>query len=200
MATINIFGASGHGRVILDIVRASGHTPGCFYDDAPRCEQLDGVPVAAASPGNVCGPLVVAVGSNSARRAIASRYAGAGFATIVHPSAIVSPSASLGQGTVVMQGAIVQAAVRTGEHCIINTSASVDHECRLGDYVHISPHATLCGNVKVGDGSWIGAAAVVIPGITIGRGCTIGAGSVVVRDIPDGATAYGNPCRVVKIN
>ncbi len=198
MATINIFGASGHGRVILDILRAAGHTPGMFYDDAPRTDRLDGVPVARAAAGGVCGPLVVAVGSNSARRAIAARMAGAGFATLVHPSAIVSPTARLGQGTVVMQGAIVQAAAETGEHCIINTGASVDHECRLGDYVHISPHATLCGGVEVGSDTWIGAAAVVIPGIRIGRGCVIGAGSVVVRDIPDGSKAYGNPCRVVE--
>ena len=33
----------------------------------------------------------------------------------------------------------------------------------------------------------------------IGRWCTIGAGSVVVSDIPDGALAYGNPCRVKSI-
>lgn len=198
MATINIFGASGHGRVILDIMRAAGHEAGTFYDDAPARTELDGVRVAKASPAEVCGPLLIAVGSNAARRAIAERYAGAGFATVVHPTALVSPSARLGQGTVVMQGAIVQAHATIGSHCIINTGASVDHECSLGHFVHISPHATLCGNVKVGDDSWIGAAAVVIPGITIGRGCTIGAGAVVVRDIPDGATAYGNPCRVVK--
>ena len=37
--------------------------------------------------------------------------------------------------------------------------------------------------------------------LNIGKGCMIGAGSVVVKDIPDGVTAYGNPCRVkTKIN
>ena len=32
--------------------------------------------------------------------------------------------------------------------------------------------------------------------LNIGKDCMIGAGSVVVKDIPDGVTAYGNPCRV----
>ena len=32
--------------------------------------------------------------------------------------------------------------------------------------------------------------------LNIGKGCMIGAGSVVVKDIPDGVTAYGNPCKV----
>ena len=37
--------------------------------------------------------------------------------------------------------------------------------------------------------------------LNIGKDCMIGAVSVVVKDIPDGVTAYGNPCRVkTKIN
>ena len=32
--------------------------------------------------------------------------------------------------------------------------------------------------------------------LNIGKDCMIGAGSVVVKDIPDGVTAYGNPCKV----
>lgn len=52
----------------------------------------------------------------------------------------------------------------------------------------------LCGNVTVGEGTMVGVGTVVIPGIKIGKWCTIGAGSVVIRDIPDGVTAYGNPC------
>jgi len=95
--------------------------------------------------------------------------------------------------------AIVQSAAKVGRHVLVNTAASIDHDNEIGDYAHVSPHATLCGHVKVGEGTHIGAGAVVIPSIRIGKWCTIGAGTVVIRDIPDYATAVGNPARVIKM-
>lgn len=38
-----------------------------------------------------------------------------------------------------------------------------------------------------------------IQSIRIGKWCTIGAGTVIIRDIPDYATAVGNPARVIKM-
>lgn len=195
MATINLFGASGHAKVIMDIINAQGDDVGCLYDDAPHCTDIHEVPVYKANELNVIGPLIVSIGSNRVRKMISERYP-MEYATAMHPKATISSSATIGRGTVVMQNALIQAEARIGEHCIINSGASIDHECVIGDFVHISPHATLCGNVHVGEGSWIGAGATVIPGIRIGRWCTIGAGSTVIRDIPDGVTAYGNPCRI----
>lgn len=197
MATINLFGASGHAKVIIDIVKAQGDDIGRLYDDAPHCSEIHGYPVDKASDSDVSGPMIISIGSNRVRKMIAERYR-LEYARAIHPQAIVSPSAHIGVGTVVMQNALVQADASIGCHCIINSGASVDHECRIGDFVHISPHATLCGNVHVGEGTWIGAGATVIPGITIGKWCTIGAGAVVINDIPDGVTAYGNPCRIKK--
>ncbi len=195
MATINLFGASGHAKVIMDIIMAQDDKTECLYDDDPHCARLHGVPVYKADESHVYGPLIISIGSNSVRKLISERYP-LEYAKAIHPQAILSPSATIGVGTVVMQNATIQADVRIGRHCIINSGASIDHECIIDSFVHISPHATLCGNVHVGEGSWIGAGAIVIPGIKIGRWCTIGAGSVVIRDIPDGVTAYGNPCRI----
>jgi maltose O-acetyltransferase len=50
--------------------------------------------------------------------------------------------------------------------------------------------------VRIGRNVWIGAAAIILPGVTIGDGAIIGAGSVVTRDVPPGATAFGNPARL----
>jgi sugar O-acyltransferase (sialic acid O-acetyltransferase NeuD family) len=197
MATINLFGASGHAKVIIDIVKAQGDDVGRLYDDAPHCSEIHGYPVDKASDFGVVGPMIISIGSNRVRKMIAERF-NVKYAKAVHPRSIISPSVIIGDGTVVMQNALVQADASIGRHCIINSGASVDHECRIGDFVHISPHATLCGNVHVGEGTWIGAGATVIPGITIGKWCTIGAGAVVINDIPDGVTAYGNPCRIKK--
>lgn len=199
MATINLFGASGHAKVIMDIIEAQGDSLGCLYDDSPHCNEIHECVVYKSSDKKVEEPLIISIGSNKVRRLISARYK-IKYATAIHPKALVSKSAAIGEGSVVMQGAIIQPDAHIGRHCIINTGASVDHECQIGDYVHISPHATLCGNVKIGEGSWIGAGATVIQGVKIGRWCTIGAGSVVIKDIPDNVIAFGNPCKIVKNN
>jgi maltose O-acetyltransferase len=50
--------------------------------------------------------------------------------------------------------------------------------------------------ICIGRNVWIGGGAIILPGVTIGDDAVIGAGSVVTRDVPIGATAFGNPARV----
>lgn len=193
---LHLYGASGHAKVIIDILKDTNRNIVCIYDDNPRYDTLCGIPVL--EPYDVSGPLLISIGSNSVRKHIAGNVDCDFAMPAIHPSAILSSSVCLGKGTVVMQGAVVQQDVSIGCHCIINTSSSVDHECRLGDYVHISPHATLCGNVHVEEGAWVGAGATVLPGISIGRWSIIGAGSVVTRDIPENVVVAGNPARIIR--
>ena len=200
MATINIFGASGHAKVVMDIIAAQGDEVGALYDDNPHCGQINGKRVFKAADITVNGPLIVSIGSCRIHKLIVERYSHLEFATAIHPKAIISDTATIGIGSVVMPGAIINADVTIGKHCIINTKASVDHECTVGDYVHIAPGATLSGNVEVGECSWIGVGACVKQGVKIGNNCMIGAGSVVLKDIPDNVVAYGNPCKIIKQN
>lgn len=51
--------------------------------------------------------------------------------------------------------------------------------------------------ISIGRNVWIGGGAIILPGVTIGDDAVIGAGSVVTRDVPAGATAVGNPARVL---
>ncbi len=192
-----LYGASGHAKVIKDILDACGIKVEALVDDNPNVNELQGVPVVHSAEG--LSPFIISIGNNKVRKMIAERLSQAEFVVAIHPSAIISPSATIGRGSVVMQGAIVQADARIGDHCIINTGATIDHECVIGDYAHISPNATLCGNVEVGEGSWIGAGATVIPGVKIGKWALIGAGSVVTKDIPDGVVAYGNKCKIMRL-
>lgn len=192
-----LFGASGHAKVIIDILEASSVRVDGLIDDNPNIDQLQGYPVRHTFTGE--SPFIISIGSNKIRKQVAERLQ-ASYGKAIHPSAILSPTAKIGDGTVVMQGSIIQADANVGKHCIINTGASVDHECVIGDYVHVSPHATLCGNVHVGEGTWIGAGSVIIPGVKIGKWSVIGAGAVVVRDVPDGVTMVGVPAKDVKLN
>lgn len=190
-----LYGASGHAKVIIDILRANNTEISSLIDDNPDIDALMGIPVIHSCDN--LSPVIISIGNNRIRKNIADRLR-CRFGTAVHPSAVVSPEAVIFEGSVVMQGAIIQSDATIGRHCIVNTGASVDHECRIGDFAHISPHCTLCGNVHVGEGTWVGAGTTIIPGVKIGKWSIIGAGSVVVKDIPDNVVAYGNPCRVVK--
>ncbi len=190
-----LYGASGHAKVIKDILTANNVHIDALVDDNLGLKELQSIPVIHSAEG--CSPFIISIGSNKIRKMIAERLQ-TDFISAIHPSAVISPSASVAEGTVVMQGAIVQADAKIGKHCIINTAATVDHECVIDDYVHISPNASLCGNVQVGEGSWIGAGTTVIPGIKIGRWCVIGAGSVVIKDVPDNAVTAGVPAKIIR--
>jgi len=190
-----LYGASGHAKVIIDILRANNESIEALFDDNEKIHSLLGYPVL--SPEEVRGPLIISIGYNTVRKHLVDKL-NVSYGTAIHPTAIVSPEAKIGEGTVVMQGAIIQSCAVIGRHCIINTGASVGHECCIKDFVHIAPHSTLCGNVHVGAGTWIGAGTTVIPGVNIGRWSLIGAGSVVTKNVPDGVLAYGNKLKIVK--
>lgn len=186
-----LYGASGHAKVIVDILEANGQKIDFIVDDNPSLTELLGYEVRRNT--GEYDEAIISIGSCEIRKKVVEGLKVGKYATAVHPSAVISPRATVDEGTVVMQGGVVQSCAKIGKHCIVNTGASVDHDCEIGDFVHVAPHATVLGGVKVGEGSWIGAGAVVKQYITIGKNCMIGAGAVVLRDVPDGATVVGVP-------
>ena len=206
MANVYLFGASGHGKVIKDILNANGVKVEAFVDDNSRVDECSGRKVLHDATG--LSPMIVSIGVNKIRRNVVERLLANAkacgndfeFATAIHPSAIVSPTAKIGEGTVVMAGAVINADAVIGKHCIVNTGATIDHECVIGDYCHIAPGVNISGDTHIGEGTWVGVGSCVIQCLNIGKNCFIGAGSVVVKDIPDNLVAYGNPCRIMKQN
>ncbi|MDU1905717.1 MAG: acetyltransferase [Dysgonomonas sp.] len=196
MKEVCLYGAGGHARVIIDILRSRNISVKEIYDDNPEIKECMNIPVVN---GSISSPLIVSVGNNKTRKKIVEKLSGISYAQAIDESSIVSESASIGIGSVIMQGAILQSLVKIGKHVIINTGATVDHDCVVEDFVHIAPGVNLCGNVQVGEGTLLGVGTVVIPGIKIGRWSVISAGSVVTKNIPDNAIVAGNPCRIIKI-
>ena len=202
---IFIFGASGHAKVVLDIVERGGRGKVALVvdDDPARVGQmLLGYRVAGGRDellkrGAKSGLVIVAIGANPARRSVAAWLAtqGFAFASAIHPGAQIGREVHIADGTVVMAGAVINADSRIGMHCVVNTGASVDHDCNLGDGVHIAPGGRLCGGVTVGAGAFVGAGVVVVPGRSIGADAIIAAGAVVLKDVPERAVVAGNPAR-----
>ena len=199
--SIVLIGGSGHARVIIDCIRASGGTVFGILDDglAVGAEVL-GARVLGGTSDHVRFQehhFVIAIGNNTTRRKIAQMLP-VRWATVVHPAAVVSPYAFVGEGTVVMPRAVINAGAAVGSHCIINTGAVVEHDNRLEDFVHISPNAALGGTVTVGEGTHIGIGACVRNNINICGSCTIGAGAAVVKDITVPGTYVGVPAGRIK--
>lgn len=195
-----VYGASGHGKVIIELLEINNINNIVIWDDADR-EPIWKYQVKKPSLQELKAgeSMVIAIGNNSTRKKIAEQYQGQVlFHVPVHPAAAISPRTKIGEGTVVMAGVVINTDTTVGRHCIINTSASVDHDCVLEDYVHVSPNATLCGDVRIGEGTHVGAGSVIIQGIKVGKWSTIGAGTVVIKDIPDYATVVGNPGKIIK--
>ncbi|MFC4739524.1 acetyltransferase [Flavobacterium ponti] len=195
-----LYGASGHAKVILDILFSNEDEVVAVLDDEPNFPKLSNIPVIHSTKFQPTNDheFIISIGNNSTRKKIVTNNTFKYFKAI-HSKATVSSFASIDEGTVVMPQVVVNADAKIGKHCILNSKCVVEHDCVLEDYVHISPNASLAGNVTVGEGSHIGIGANVIQGVKIGKWATIGAGAVIINDVPDYAVVVGNPGKIIKI-
>ncbi|HZK81008.1 MAG TPA: acetyltransferase [Humisphaera sp.] len=206
-----IVGAGGHGKVVLDILRAGGkYVPIGFVDaDVSLAGSIVGG-LKVIGPANTLPKLrlrkvkgaVIAIGDNRARMQYARMLREQGFELInaIHPTSSVSPSAILGSNIVIAAQATVCTEARLEDSVIINTGAIVDHECIIHEGAFIAPGVCVAGRVRVGSGAFVGLGANVIQCLSIGEHAVIGAGAAVIADVPDYATAVGVPARVIKID
>lgn len=203
---IFLVGASGHAKVVIDLVEREGKFDISFL--------LDGNPELKGRNffgytviGNEKEVLenedctvhsgLVAIGNNAIRTKVATWLTDREYHLVsaIHPSAQIGRGTRIGQGTVVMAGAVINSDSCIGNNVIINTRACIDHDCKIGDGVHIAPGATLCGGVSVGAGTFVCAGATVLPNVCIGWNCTIGAGAVVTNNLQDCAKVAGIPAK-----
>ena len=195
-----IIGASGHGKVIADIVLRNGDQILGFLDDNPKAPaNIYGIPLLGNAADFTRYPdahFIIAIGNAAVRKRLSQAMEGVAWYTAIHPKAIVSNlGVTIGEGTVIAPGAVVNPGAAIGKHCIVNTNAAVEHDCTLGDYVHISVAAALGGTVEVGDSCWIGIGSCVKNNLSICPGCMIGAGAAVVKNIEEPGTYVGVPVR-----
>jgi serine O-acetyltransferase len=84
-----------------------------------------------------------------------------------------------------------------GGNVVINSSSRVGERCTMRQGVTIGVRRRGGPSPVVGDDVEIGAYCQVLGDITIGNRAILGAMSVVLCDVPAGATAVGNPARIL---
>ena len=197
-----IFGAGGHGRVVLDALRLLGREPDGFIDDNEQLTDVSGLPVYRRSMLTDGSGAVVyhGIGRIDIRREAGAflRSLGIEAASVIHPMAVVSPDAVVDAGSVILAGAIVNTGAHLGEGVIINSGAIVEHDCKVGAWAHLSPNSCIGGAANVGESAWIGLGSSVLHEKSVGANSILGAGSVATTDIPENVTAVGVPARVIK--
>lgn len=193
-----LFGASGHCKVIIDILIQNGVSVERILDDNPSVVDIFGIKVMVNDlTVSSSHEAIISIGNNLVRKKIAEKYT-LQYQKAIHPKASISAFSEIEEGTVVMANVTVNPSAKIGKHCIVNTGSVIEHDCFIENYVHISPNTALAGNVFVGEGAHIGIGASVIQGVKIGKWAIVGAGSVIIKDVPDYATVVGNPGKIIK--
>ncbi|WP_396636748.1 acetyltransferase [Maribacter sp. R77961] len=207
-----IFGASGHAKVVIDIVEKSvaGTIIGLLDNYKPKDAVVFGYKVLGCE--NVLPEILkkyptcsilIAVGDNWTRSVIFEKIIKLtpkiNFASAIHPSALIGKDVEIGKGVVIMPGAVVNCHSKIGDFTIINTRASIGHEGIMHKFSSLASNVTLGGNVEIGAYSAISISATILHGKKIGTHTIVGASSLITKDCMELSVFYGNPARKIRV-
>ena len=102
----------------------------------------------------------------------------------IHPGAVIGRRVFIDHG----MGVVIGETAEIGDDCTIYQGVTLGGTSL---YKGTKRHPTLESGVVVGAG------AKVLGGFTVGSGARIGSNAVVVKAVPAGATAVGNPARII---
>ncbi len=86
------------------------------------------------------------------------------------------------------------AVTRIGSRNLITAHSHIGHDAQIGNDTEICI-STIGGYAEICDGARIKMNAVIRNRVRVGCAATVGMGAVVVKNVPYGATVYGNPAR-----
>jgi sugar O-acyltransferase (sialic acid O-acetyltransferase NeuD family) len=200
-----VWGAGGHGKVIVDALLASESCTlvGILDDDnTKRGSNVLGIPVSY-SPGSLrtfrqtldFDRVAIGIGDNYIRSEKFQQVKACGLElmNVIHPSAHISRFVEFGVGVTILAGAVINPGTVIEDNVCVNTAASIDHDNYLETSCHIFPNATLTGGVRVGKFAYVGSGAVVAPNLVVNKYSQIGAGAVVLKDVAEGIVVAGVP-------
>ena len=103
----------------------------------------------------------------------------------------IHPGATLGRRVFIDHGMGV----------VIGETAEIGDDCTIYQGVTLGGTSLTRGAKRhptLGRGVIVGANSQVLGGFTVGDGARVGSGAVVVKPVPAGATAVGNPARIIQ--
>lgn len=205
-----VFGASGHAKVIIDIIESEKiyQIVGLIDNNYPIGTEILGYKIIGDDFSlldlmNIYGfnKGVIGIGDNYIRSKVVhyikSQCVGFEFINCIHPSANMSKHISMGIGNVVMSGVTINPSSIIGNHSILNTNSSLDHDCIMSDFTSLGPNTAIGGSCLINKYSFIGIGSSVIHNINIGKNCIIGAGSVVNKNTKNNSIYYGVPAKYI---
>jgi sugar O-acyltransferase (sialic acid O-acetyltransferase NeuD family) len=196
--SVVIFGAGGHGKTLIELIRASGGLePVGVIDDSAEESDVLGVPVIgtrhdlASIRSDGIALAVNAIGgitNMTVRVEVSDLLNASGFLmpVLIHPSAVVETSAKIGPGSQILAHSYVGSDAILADGVIVNTGAVVSHDCVIGSHANISPGCLLASGVRVGSRTLIGMGVTTYLGVEIGSNARVGNGVNVNADVPDG--------------
>lgn len=211
MKNIIIAGASGHAKMIMDIIHKNNNfnIVGLVDSFKEVGDEIYGHKIIGKTEDienlrkqyDVFG-IIIAVGDNTNRKDLKEKIDSISpeinFINAIHPSAILANDIVVPMGTIIMAGVIVNADTKIGEFCILNSKSSLGHDSVMEDFSSLASGATTGGNVHIGTCSAICLDASIIQNISIGKHTVIGASSLVVKSIGDYKRAFGVPINNIK--
>ncbi|BAO77619.1 acetyltransferase [Winogradskyella sp. PG-2] len=211
MKNILIYGASGHAKMIVDIIHKNNRYKIIGFLDSfkPNNEDIYGYKIignlddltALIKLHNIEG-IIIAIGDNFTRQNAFNKISKIApqieFVAVIHPTAVLANDIIIPKGTVIMPNAVVNANAKIGEFCILNTKSSLGHDSKMANFSSLASGAIISGNVKIGVCSAICISASIIQNITIGDHTVIGAASLVLKSIGDYKLAFGVPINIIK--
>lgn len=211
MKNILIYGASGHAKMIVDIIqRTNIYTLKGFIDSYKPINEvvyghsiigdLSHLPMLIETQ-NIEG-IVIGIGENSTRQAAYHKIKKIApqleFVSIVHPSATIATDVLIKEGAVIMANVVINANAKLGRFSVLNTASTFGHDGEMADFSSLASGVTIAGNVQIGFCSAICLGATIIQNLTIGDNTVIGAGSLVLKSVGSNKTAFGSPIHTIK--
>jgi len=211
MKNIIIYGASGHAKMIVDIILKNNNYNLIGFIDSykPINDTIYGYKILGdlthlpelIKLHHIEG-IIIGIGDNYTRyqafQNISTIAPDLEFISAVHPNSAVANDVKIPRGTVVMAHVVINADAKVGEFCILNTKSSLGHDSAMEDFSSLASGAMVSGNVKIGFCSAVCLRASLIQNISIGKHTVIGAASLVLKSIGDLKLAFGIPINTIK--
>lgn len=122
------------------------------------------------------------------------------FPNLIHPSAEISKHSTLGKGNIVSAFCQIQPSAIIGNFNFLNLGVHIGHDCKVGDYCALNPKVGMYNLSQIGNMCYLAARSTIIQKAKLEDGVFVAAGTIVNKDVPEGNTVMGYPCKIFKQN